>query len=123
MAEAVEGETPEESEKRQALLKELQKENRLTAAQFFEKYGQYAQYFAKILDRRAVTSEYSKTGCEIFASWLRNKSLSGANFKDAVTSKSLVDGAKKLVAENGPEAKASERRDQYGASIAQGEKL
>lgn len=123
LAEAVDGETPEESEKRQALLKELQKENRLTAAQFFEKYGRYAEYFAKTLDRRATSSEYSKTGCEIFASWLRNKALSGAKFKDAVTSMGLADGAKKLAAESGPDAKVSERRDRYGALIAQGERL
>lgn len=123
MAVAVEGETPEESEKRQALLKELQKENRLTAAEFFDKYSQYAEYFAKILDRRAITSEYAKTGCEIFASWLRNKALSGGNFKDAVTSMGLVDGAKKLAAESGPDAKVSEHRDRYGALIAQGERL
>ncbi len=123
MADAVEGETPEEAEKRKSLLKELQKENRLTASEFFEKYANHAQYFANVLDRKAASSDYGKAGCENFASWLRNKALSGGNFKDAVASKSLADGAKKLAAENGPGGKASDRRGQYGETIVQGEKL
>lgn len=123
MADAVDGESPEEAEKRKSLLKELQKENRLTASEFFEKYAKHAQYFAKILDRKSVSSEYAKTGCENFASWLRNKTLSGGNFKDAVTSASLAEGAGKLAAENGPGGKASDMKDRYGAAIAQGETL
>ncbi|MFB0964903.1 MAG: hypothetical protein QMC36_04395 [Patescibacteria group bacterium] len=123
MADAPEGETPEEAEKRKSLLKQLQKENRLTAAEFFAKYSEHAEYFAKILDKRAQAGDYGNAGCENFAAWLRNKALSGASFKNSVASERLADEARKLAREQGPGGKVSESLQRYGEAITQGEKL
>ena len=123
MADAPPDETPEEAEKRKNLLKALQQENRLTAAEFFQKYSEHAEYFAKILDRRGQTAEYAKTGCENFSAWLRNKALSRKEFKNSVVAERVADEAKKISTEKGPDAKVSESLQRYETAIAQGEKL